>query len=514
MMKFIKAALIIYLACMTISLHADEPAKKPMLVVFDSISLPSNEKDAKEKSIPVVCDQRIVKEVAKQITDTNKMDAVIFSVDNPNIIRDLLDKKISQIVIDGFANEENAILIAKALNADYAVRMQGEVSDIVDIKFDLYNLKTEQKFSSTAESEITTTEGPRVEASTKDAVFNASSSMVSQILINIFGQQEVLSMRTGQPIDGQTPASDSKKIRDIQAEVEQHLQLSGEFIKINDIPNAIQELRQTVNLQPKRIDLRMGLAELYLKMDMPEQAISEYKRAILFEKNNSSLYNSLIKLYVDKGDIQEASELLNELTRIEPNNIEAYLSKGDIFWNQSRIADAEKAYLDAEKISNTSPAAKERLYNLYYAKKDYDRAYQYQIENMLLLSTDKNNRYPVISQIIQGEFKRIYNTIQADNSDFARQRISREEYYKSSKESLSHIDSLSRLVDAEKAPEAYIDAHPHAVLAINLLSQACGFLVSYFETEKGHYLEESVIMQNEANIEMGIYKTKMNSVQK
>ena len=81
----------------------------------------------------------------------------------------------------------------------------------------------------------------------------------------------------------------------------------------------------------------------------------------------------------------------------------------------------------------------------------------------------------------------------------------REDYYQECKDITDRIEALASYLSTQTAPDGYKDIHSHGVLAVSLLAQASGYMVSYFETEKQYYMEQATLLQNEAKTEMGTF---------
>ena len=64
------------------------------------------------------------------------------------------------------------------------------------------------------------------------------------------------------------------------------------------------------------------------------------------------------------------------------------------------------------------------------------------------------------------------------------------------------MEALADYLTRQTAPRAYKDVHARGLLAASLLAQAGGDMISYFETEQQHYLEDADLLRIEAETEM------------
>ena len=525
------SALILLLVLLVSCCQAQTADKKPLLLVFTGVIVKEKEQKPKKKpskkaatTVPaanvstepskpflMTCDPAISAEVISQIEASGKLDIINYNPEHASIQRAIMEKRIKQEAADNPADEKNVYIISKALGADFALRIQGSITfDKIDIALEMIDARKMQKWASSSGSAIQVTDGPRAQASRKDAIFNASSTAVSQVLILALGQKELLKVEPYSPVSD-PPTADVTVIRDIRAEVAGLLLQADTSIEKNDPPSAIYAIRRAINLDPGNTDLRIRLAELYLSLKLTNKAIEEYRNAAHFNKSDERIYNQLVAIFMKAGKFDEAVSYLEEAIRINPKNVDALLNLGDLYWNLSRINESEKAYVDASGIAPGNSAAHEKLYKLYYAKREFDKAFPQRLLSKQMAAGDESedSRYHILSEIIKGEYVGITGKLRASRVDFDKQVISREDYYQECKAAVKEIDAFSNFASKEKVPAKVMAAHSHAMLALNLLSQECGSMVSYFETEKRHYLDQSDVFSSEAQNEMDAYEKEL-----
>lgn len=526
------SALILSLICLITYCQAQTTVKKPLLLVFTGVIVKEKKQEPKKKpskktnvpaptpdstpssSKPVImtCDPVIADEVIAQVKASGKMDVITYSSDNAAIQRAILEKHIKLEAADNPADEKNAYQIARALNADFVLRMQGSISlEKVNIALEMVDIHKMQKWASASGSDIQVTSGPQAQESKRNAISNAASTTVSQILILGLGQKEMLNAA---PVTAPTvnlPSAETPGKRNIQSDVDKYLKQSDIAIEKKDVPSAIYALRCAINLQPDNADIRVKLAELYLSMKLTNKAIDEYKSALFYNKSDEDIYSKLVAIYMNTGKFSDAVTYMEDAIRINPNNVDALLNLGDLYWNMSKIDEAEKSYLDAVNIAPDNPKVHDKLYKLYYAKKEYDKAFPQNYISKQITASDKSEvgKYAVLTQLIKDEYNSISSRLSSSRVDFDKQAITREDYYQECKSAVKEIDAFSDFMMKEKAPAKAVNAHSHAMLAISLLSQECGSLVSYFETEKRHYLDESDVFLSESKTEMDLYDKEL-----
>lgn len=504
-----------------------KPGKLPLVAVFGFLA---------SGGAPVSLE--ITAAVLDQLAKTRQVETLSFNPELPNIIRAVMEHRLSKDMIDEAWDPKNAVRIAGTLQAQYALCLKGDVADNkVTVTLDLIKTPSGGQWTSTAESGIVAGGGQN--RSRSNAISTAASSVVSQIMLEAFGDTEpILSLKP--PVETPTPAVETSappmtptpaistetpasppagkaaeappqkpiEVRDINAEYSQELKQVDVYVAKNDLRSAAMELRKAVNLAPDKPTARLRLAGIYADLAMNAEAIDECKRALLFDKDNAAIHSLLVKLYLADSASAEAAGECTELIRLDPQNMEARITLGDILWNQAKVDEALHTYQEAAKQDPKNATAHGRLQKLYAARKMYPQA----LEQILAAKVpsaeaepDASKRYAALSQVIRDEFVSVQDKLEAARGDFDQGKITREDYYQDCKDSTSRIEALAGYLSTQTAPSDYREAHSHGVLAASLLAQAGGYLVSYLETEKQYYKDQASLLQSEAKTEIDIY---------
>ena len=461
--------------------------------------------------------------VIEQLRSLGQLDVLPFNRDLPVVTRAMAERRLDQQILNQASDPRKAIQIAAALGAQYALGIQGSVAGSkITILVQLLKVPGGERWVSAAESEIAQGVG-REDLNRSNAISTAASSAVSQLVIGAFGQEALLSptppatgAKTARPADAAPAPRKTEEIRDSAAEYAKLIRQAETHAEERDLPSAIMDLRQAINLKPDGPAPRVKLARIYSDMGMTAEALDECKRALLFNKDSLELRDMLVKLYMAGGSLAEAAEQSREIVRLDPNNVDARLALGDLYWNQDRIEDAASTYEEAAKLAPQSPAPHERLQRLYAARKMYAQALEHLLRARMLAagaqSADSGQRYKIIARIIQDEFGAVAGKLETAGGDYAGDRIDREGYYKECKDATSRIDSLAAFLSDQTAPRSYREAHSHALLAVSLLAQAAGYMVSYLETEKQYYAEQAALLRSEAKTELNLFAAAIRKI--
>jgi len=494
------------------------PIPVPLAVLF---ALPAGQDQSPS-------DPDVVVAVAEQLKSSRLVDILSFNPDLPAVARAILERRLDAEALNQISDPKKAILIASSLGGKYAVQVLGTVRENkVTISIQITNTSGES-WASVADSEIATTEG-RPDVNRMNAIRTAASSAVSQVLIGAFGQDAVLESPKAVSKETESAATAREDLqatasvkvspsvgrdkmpdgpRNIEAEYAQLEKLITQYVSAKDYPNVITSLKRAVDLKPSDISLRIRLAEIYLNIGMSELAIDECKRALLIDKQNLPARAMLAKLYETRDSLEEAVALYKEVAQLNLEDSAVRIKLGDLYWNLGKIEEATSAYQEAATLKPSDPGPHERLQRLYAARKMYPEMLEHQLQAILLSNVtaiSSNGRYIALARIIQDECTTILGRLEKAPKDFNSSRITREDFYKECKDTLARSDAVAAFFSTQSVQSNGSEAHSHGMLAVSLLAQAAGCMVSYLETEKEHYFTQATLLISEAKNELSLF---------
>ena len=476
---------------------APQDGKIPLVIAF---TCPLGDK-------PGPSEADVVMGVFEQMNNSGLVKVLVFNRDSKTLARAILEKKITQDVVNEVSNPQKAAQVAGALGADYALCVQGTtVESDISIFAQLLKAPAGENWMSASRGKIADS-GPKP-VNRDNAISTAASSAVSQVFIMAFGQESVMQAGISTPknlVSSPLIPMTTDTPRDTAAEYADIIKRVDAYVAKKDLPNAIVELRRAINLQPDKAEPRVKLAGLYSDLGMTALAIDECRRVLLFNKGDASVYNMLAKMYIANGAMAEAALQCAEIVRLDPQNADARMNLGDVNWNQGKIDDAAKEYEEAAKLAPANPTPHEKLKILYQARKKYPQA----LEEALLAKksaagtiSDDAAQYNIVAQVLRDEINTIMGKLSSSASEFSSEKISREDYYADARDAANRISALEGFLSKQPVAGSLKSAHAHAMLAVSLLAQAGGSVVSFLETEKQHYADEASLLQGEAGKEL------------
>lgn len=158
-----------------------------------------------------------------------------------------------------------------------------------------------------------------------------------------------------------------------------HLNLASSYIKKNDLPKAIEELQQTIHLEPEAVEPHAILALIYSSQSKSGQAAAEYelalKNASRLEPKNIEIYRSLGSIYLQQNKPKEAEGVYKLILDFAPNDAQAHFYLANVYNELKNSALCEKELVKAIELKPDYAEALNYLGYLYVeADKGLDQA--------------------------------------------------------------------------------------------------------------------------------------------
>jgi tetratricopeptide (TPR) repeat protein len=247
-----------------------------------------------------------------------------------------------------------------------------------------------------------------------------------------------------------------------------HWGLAQAFEGLQRVPEMIEELRRTVELDKNNLDARIKLGNYYLfaskgqaqLIDEAERlakeildrdpknieghilmgsiffarndrdkAFAELNHAIELNPNRVESYLSLAKFYVVTGDRNKAEELLKKAISIDGNSPVAHVEYGKFLAQGNRLPEAEAELVKAVEVGPKDQNARFSLASFYVVNKQYDKA-ESNFKQLAALNGDRPESEAVLADFYTltnrtDDAIKIYQDILAKAPDYmdARYRI-------------------------------------------------------------------------------------------
>lgn len=147
----------------------------------------------------------------------------------------------------------------------------------------------------------------------------------------------------------------------------QYLQVAEEFLKANELENAVRIFQKILEMDPENSNMRVRLAEVYVRLGKKNEAWQ--------------IFSAAAESMRSKGSLSGAEEILHRMLTLDPSNAYALLMQGknqleagdanaavktlskipDIDSNPEGLRDLLKAYLQTGQLSEAGAAANKLL---------------------------------------------------------------------------------------------------------------------------------------------------------
>jgi len=174
-----------------------------------------------------------------------------------------------------------------------------------------------------------------------------------------------------------------------------YLDLAENYKRLNNQKKALEIYQKILEFDRANVELRIKLAENFLKEEMIEKAAKEYSviTDILIKKNefeklenilvnayekikDPRLFEKLIQTYIAKGEKQKAIEKLEALGDGLYNNKNLLKILADLYIENNKLDEVEKIYKKIITIDKNDIEIIIRLGKLYLQKKECEKAFE------------------------------------------------------------------------------------------------------------------------------------------
>jgi tetratricopeptide (TPR) repeat protein len=178
--------------------------------------------------------------------------------------------------------------------------------------------------------------------------------------------------------------------------LESYKKVADHYKKKNDMPRALGIYQKMADLSPANTAFRMKLADMYLKEGMQKEGVKAYldaadqhvakdafqdarqmfEKVLAIEPNNKEVYHKAGIVYFKEGKFVEACKALKPAFENDPENQELINLYLEALTKAGRAGDAEEVYKKLLAVDPSRLELREKLYQIYLSKQDYDKALQ------------------------------------------------------------------------------------------------------------------------------------------
>ena len=509
--------MVLVLVLLSITAFAQLPARRPLVVLF-----PEKVEAKKDRPDPNV---GIATPLAQLLEETRRVDVLIYEPSAPYIQRLVQEGSLKASDVGAQLSDEQKRRIVQALGGEFALTVRAAWSDKPPVmpkgkkKIDpslLQNLPTSSVIVVSAvwmpvgggrawQVQLESQPVQRALAGggmTVDPVSTArtaASNLVARLIaepLATLARVDVTQKEAQSAQQGTAAATDASTL------MKQFLEEGQKYARAGDLANAIESYRKAADAKPTDPEPRRRLIEAYLQRRMEDAALAEGMRAVQIVSDSTPLLLALADAYMSANRLDEAETMYRRMLERDPQNVAAWLHLGDLLWNRARITEAEECYAQAAQKSPTDTEPLMRLAKLYLARAQFARAQEVVGDLYALLPEEDETRrgevYATLADGVETGITQIAQRIQEAIASYSNGGVTLETLFKTLKGLEAQCNDLQRFTQSLKPVPRVLDAHQRFQLAVSLLQQSLGSLLSFAETKETRYQEEGMLLRSEA----------------
>jgi pentatricopeptide repeat protein len=509
--------MVLVLVLLSITAFAQLPARRPLVVLF-----PEKVEAKKDQPDPSV---GIATPLAQLLEETRRVDVLIYDPSAPYIQRLVQEGSLKASDVGAQLSDEQKRRIVQALGGEFALTVRAAWSNKPPVmpkgkkKIDpslLQNLPTSSVIVVSAvwmpvgggrawQVQLESQPVQRALAGggmTVDPVSTArtaASNLVARLIaepLATLARVDVTQKEAQSAQQGTSAATDANTL------MKQFLEEGQKYARAGDLANAIESYRKAADAKPTDPEPRRRLIEAYLQRRMEDAALAEGMRAVQIVSDSTPLLLALADAYMSANRLDEAETMYRRMLERDPQNVAAWLHLGDLLWNRARITEAEECYAQAAQKSPTNTEPLMRLAKLYLARAQFARAQEAVGDLYALLPEEDETRrgevYATLADGVETGITQIAQRIQEAIASYSNGGVTLETLFKTLKGLEAQCNDLQRFTQSLKPVPRVLDAHQRFQLAVSLLQQSLGSLLSFAETKETRYQEEGMLLRSEA----------------
>ena len=170
--------------------------------------------------------------------------------------------------------------------------------------------------------------------------------------------------------------------KDPEKRVEVGLQAANEYLRANDVDNALRHIDKVLKLEPKNAEAHQTMALIYTQEGNIEMAEEFYKKAIKYDPKSASARNNYATLLYSLERYEDAIEHLKVATNdlSYDNRAQAVQNLGLSYLKLGRISDAEASFQTALRLNPKLSQSLLELSDVLWQQEQYKLASRYLTE--------------------------------------------------------------------------------------------------------------------------------------
>ncbi len=179
-----------------------------------------------------------------------------------------------------------------------------------------------------------------------------------------------------------------------------YYQLGETYLKLKKGREAFQAFSRAVSANPENLKAQLKVGQIFLLAKKSDEARKKAELLLQKRKDDPDVLSLLAGVQVQEKDIDSAVRTLQRITTIDPGNFKTYLSLGRLFRMKKDLARSKKAYLKAISLKPESRVPYVELASVYSAEGKLDKA-EGELQKLLSISKTKYRDLPLLARFYE-----------------------------------------------------------------------------------------------------------------
>ena len=195
-------------------------------------------------------------------------------------------------------------------------------------------------------------------------------------------------------LESQEVSTEEKRVM-----VQEFVKKAEEFVKQNQIEEAIEIYERIVKALPEDFEYRVRLATLYSRINQHEKVSQIWSELLEAEPENTEYQDKLVNSLQAAGKRNEALELARAYTQTQPEVGVHYARLAKLLADEDNVDAAIANYEKAIEFAHADKQTYLKLAELYFLNEDIDGA-EKALKNAILHTTSERDRQSIGQQLV------------------------------------------------------------------------------------------------------------------
>jgi tetratricopeptide (TPR) repeat protein len=179
-----------------------------------------------------------------------------------------------------------------------------------------------------------------------------------------------------------------------------YYQLGETYLKLKKGAEAFGAFSRAVSANSANLKAQLKLGQIYLLAKKTEEARKKTELLLKSAKDDTDALSLLAGVQVQEKDIDSAIGTLKKITALDPNSFKTYLSLGRLFLMKKNLVRSKEAYQKAISLDPKSRIPYVELANVYSVERKWEKA-EAELQRLVSISETKYRDLPLLARFYE-----------------------------------------------------------------------------------------------------------------